>query len=426
MTQRLGSFLFGSLIVVFGSWLGACTGDDGGTGSDAGASGAAGESEAGSGGHGGTGGGHAGTSGGNAGTSGGSGTGGSGSGGSGSCDASGMDLLANQDHELSGLSLGNGRLAFLAADLTLASPATIDTIKTDGTGRVTLYSPMDQRRVHQLLASGDTVYFLEVNNADVVPEEALFSVPLAGGTPMQLGTGKFPGARFVGIDDTNLYLAQNTDQPVGVIFQRVELASGDVTKAATLTDVGTAVHLQLSGDDIFFVASGAGADAGMVSAYSFPKNGSNVTPTKLWTEDAMRDSCNLSLGGLVATPTKVACGLFGVETRSRTGTSANAIIAEDLTNRAYAVVASSGEDLYLMTPPTTNDGVGHLDRIESSGGDITPIACDVHTLENHLADGTFPVQNEFEAFVGGDQLYWIEKHAPASGDASWFIRHAPK
>jgi hypothetical protein len=245
-----------------------------------------------------------------------------------------------------------------------------------------------------------------------------------GSKPRAPGAATFSGARFVGADDANLYLVWDTDQPVGAVFARVDETSGAKATAATLQNVSTPFYPQLSGDSIYFVDSTIGATID-TNTYGFLKAGANVTPTLLWTGNLMTDACNLGIGGLTATPTKLVCGLFGVESHARTGGPGAVVVPEDLTVRANEVVASDAENIYVNTPPTSATAVGSLQRVASSGGAITPIACDVRNLENHMADGTFPIQNEYEVIVGGNQLYWIEKNL-ATSDTTWTIRHAPK
>jgi hypothetical protein len=418
-----------SAFILLGTLLfAACTGSGrGGSGSrDAG--GSIGGSGPGTGGSSGTGGASGGRTSGTGGGGGGGGAGGGGgSSGSGACTVSGADILTNDAHQLSGLSFGGDRLAFLSSDLDLSVAPTIDTVLTDGTGRTTIHTPTGQRRVSGLLTRGANVYFLEMNEDPAVPMLELFSVPVVGSSATRLGTATFSGARFVGADDVNLYLVWTVDQPVGAVFGRVSETSGAEDTAATLTGVATPFYPQLSGDSIFFVTSSTGATI-TTSTYGFPKNGANVTPTMLWTADVASDTCRLAIGGLTATPTKLVCGLFGVESHARTGGPAAVVVPKDLTQRANEVVASDGENVYLMTAPQMNgvsSVVGSLQRVASSGAAITPIACDVHTIENHMADGTFPIQNEYEVVVGGDQLYWIEKNQATSG-TRWAIRHAAK
>jgi hypothetical protein len=420
-----------SLVALTALMMAACTSDDGSHSGDAGAgddggpggTGASTGGAASSGGRSGSGGSHSGGAG--AASSGGSSGSGGGSsdGGATGCTASGTDVVASDANQLSGLSFVGDRLAFLSNDLSLTNPATIDTVRLDGTGRTTIHTPTGQRRVSSLVTAGSVVYFLELNEDDI-PVLELFSVPVAGGTATRLGTDTFDGARFVGADDTNLYLEWTTDQPAGAVFARVSETSGTMAKAATQPDVGSPFYPQVSGDSVFFVATTSG-DPITTSAYGFPKDGANVTPTKLWSADPAHDTCYLSIGGFVATPTKLVCGLFGVESHARTGGPATVVIPKDMTQRAYQLVASDGENLYLDTPPESATAFGSLYRVPTSGSPITPIACDVHDLANHLADGTFPIQVEFEVITGDDQLYWIEK-TQTDTDAAWSIRHAAK
>ncbi|HEX4341015.1 MAG TPA: hypothetical protein VH062_34135 [Polyangiaceae bacterium] len=421
--------------------LGACTSSGSGGSSDAGLDAnpdATGPSTGGSTGAGGSGGrGGSAATGGSAGRAGSTGTGGStgtldggspssDSGtpdGGGSCSVSGTDLTTDATHQLSGLSFGGDRLAFLSSDLTLTDAPTIDTVHTNGTGRTTIYTPTGERRVNALITHGTTVYFLELND-DPSPMQELFSLPVAGGTATRLGAATFNAARFVGADDTSLYLVWDTDQPVGAVFARIVETTGAKATAATLENVATPFYPQLSGDSIYFVDSTIG-DPITTNTYGFPKAGADVTPTLLWTSNDTTDTCYLGIGGLTATPTKLVCGLFGVESHARTGGTGAVVVPKDLTMRANEVVASDAENVYLNTPPMDSTSVGTLQRVASTGGAITPIACDVRELENHMADGVFPIQNEFEVIVGGDQLYWIEKNV-STADTTWTIRSAAK
>jgi hypothetical protein len=341
-----------------------------------------------------------------------------------SCDVVTANVLGDDIKELSNLQLAGASLVFLSADLTLATPPAIEKIQQDGTGRTTLYTPAGDRRVHSLHVQGDRVLFLEQDNAATIPAEELWSIPLAGGTATRLGTATFDAARIIGSDATHLYVWSLTSMPVGTHFDRVDLVSGVVENVAISTDRGGPGQVTLSGNDIFFFAGKTGGDASISDIFRFAKTGSGVTPTILpGGTDAL---CDSRLGGIYATPTKLACGFGGVKAADRDGANITVVVPRDLLHPASRIlVGSDAETLYVMDREGQQAGTGKLYKVASSGGALAPVACDMSEVQSRLLDAVFPLQTEHELVIGATDTFWIE-HRGLAPSTKWFIRHVAK
>jgi hypothetical protein len=339
------------------------------------------------------------------------------------CTTLGANVVADDAKELSNLSVAGTSLVFLSADLSLTEAPGIETIGQDGTGRTTLYRPVGDRRVHGLLVQGDRVLFFEQDNAAVVPAKELWSVPLAGGAPTRIGAETFVEARMIGADATNLYVSRTTDAPIGVRFDRIDLATGAVANAAVLTGRGGAAQVHISGNDVFLMAGGVGDQASVSDIFRFDKNGTGVTPTALpGGTDAL---CDSRLGGLWATPTKLACGFDGVKAGGRDGTGIGVVVPSSQLQHLNVLVGSDAENLYVTDRSKAVSGGGTLHKVASTGGALFPIACDLGPLANRLVDAFFPVQTEYELVIGASEVFWIEKRGLGQA-TKWFVRHAAK
>jgi hypothetical protein len=128
---------------------------------------------------------------------------------------------------------------------------------------------------------------------------------------------------------------------------------------------------------------------------------------------------------MYSTPTKVACGFTGLNAYGHDGTGLSALIPKDpLQLGPNVLVGADAETLYLFNRDKASKGVGTLVKIQSSGGAITPVACDLSTLQNRVVDAFVPVPTEYEVTVGATDVYWSEKRGLAT--PACFLRHAPK
>lgn len=341
------------------------------------------------------------------------------------CTVLGTNAIANEPKQLSNLEVTATSVVFLSVPDGAAPPASIEKMNLDGTGRTTLYTSAGDRRIHSMKVQGDVAYFFETDNAATIPVDELWSIPLAGGTPTRVGTVSFDGPRFIGSDAANLYVAYDAAAANAIHFDRVVLASGTVENAALLPDRAGANMTSITGNDVFFWAAKTGADANVADIFRFDKTATAAAPTAL--PGGVDALCDIRTAGLFSTPTKVACGFSGLNAYGHDGSGLSPLIPKDLTHLGPNVlVGSDAETLYVFNREKALQGVGTIVKISSSGGAITPVACDLSTLQNRLVDASFPVQTEYEVTVGATDVYWIEKRQSGGAPAAWFVRHAPK
>lgn len=330
----------------------------------------------------------------------------------GACDRMGRDVTEQGSKILSNLTVSGDTLVYLAGDPTLLMAPTVESVKTDGTSPAVLYTSTGRRRVHSVFAYGDSVFFYE-DNEDVVPKHELFRIPLTGGEATRVGAVANEDGYIFGVDESHVYLVRNTDQPVGSVFERVEIATGTLSVIGTITETGTPGHVMLSGNDVFFHAGFAGSRASEPSnVYGFAKDADNATPSILW-ETGPQDPCGFPLGGLVATPTKLGCGFSAVASHNRDGSEPLVLIERDAVGPLNIVVASDAENLYLIETSSGEARDARMKRTKSTAGEVTNVVCDLGTVANQLVDGSFPIGYEWEVVVGESEVYWVER---ASGE----------
>lgn len=339
------------------------------------------------------------------------------------CTVLGANAIANEPKQLSNLEVTATSVVFLSVPDGAAPPASIEKMNLDGTGRTTLYTSTGDRRIHSMKVQGDIAYFFETDNAATIPVDELWSIPLAGGTPTRVGTVSFDGPRFFGSDAANLYVVYDAAAANAIHFDRVVLASGTAENIALLPDRAGANMTSISGNDVFFWAAKTGADANVADIFHFDKTAAAATPTML--PGGVDALCDIRLGGMYSTPTKLACGFSGLNAYGHDGSGLSVIIPKDLLQSGPNVlVGTDAETLYVFNRQTSATGVGAMMKVPSAGGAVTPVACDLSTLQNRLVNAFFPVQTEYEVTVGSTDVYWIEKRGVAP--AAWFLRHAPK
>lgn len=333
----------------------------------------------------------------------------------GSCDRMGRDVTEQGGKILSNLTIAGDTLVYLAGDPKLLMAPTVESVKVDGTSPAVLYTSTGRRRVRSVFAYGDSVFFYE-DNEDVVAKHELFRLPLAGGEATRVGDVANEGGYIFGVDESHVYLVRNTAQPVGSVFERVEIATGALSVIGTITGTGTPGHVMLSGNDVFFHAGFAGPGASQPSnVYGFAKDADNATPSILW-EAGPQDPCGFPLGGLVATPTKLGCGYGAVASHNRDGSEPLVLIERDALAPLNIVVASDAENLYLIETSSGQARDARMKRTKSTVGEVTNVVCDLGTVANQLVDGAFPIAYEWEVVVGEREVYWIERASGEDGE----------
>ncbi len=401
----------------------------GGTGSSGTGSSGTGSSGTGSSGTGSSGTGSSGTGSSGTGSSGTGSSGAGGTGGSGTCPAASKEVVPAQTNAISNLCVVGDKLVFLSSDTSDGTPSKIDVIHSDGTQRSTLHTSTGGRRVRSVMAAGSDVFFLEANE-DTVPVYELWRVPVAGGAAARVGTASFPNGSIFGLDATHVFVVVTSDQPVGALFERVTISSGAIEHLGSTTGTpaysSVPAHVSISGTDIFFIAGGTGASAGLDKAVlSFKTTDTNAAPKMLWTVPT-NDPCMLPLGGLLATPTTLACGFSEIDTHKRDGTSPHTLVANDFM-QGHVLVATDAENLYVIQRVGPTEHAGLMQRIPSAGGSLTKLVCDLGPVSNKLVDGTFRIQTDYEVAMGASSVFWVEEPSDAtSGAVSYLLRSAPK
>jgi hypothetical protein len=75
------------------------------------------------------------------------------------------------------------------------------------------------------------------------------------------------------------------------------------------------------------------------------------------------------------------------------------------------------------------DGVANVrvKKIESGGGAVTPIACDVGRISWQFVDASFPNQTEYQVGLGDEDIVWVDERVPDGAVAPTItIRSAPR
>ncbi|MBC8071729.1 MAG: hypothetical protein IAG13_25615 [Deltaproteobacteria bacterium] len=328
------------------------------------------------------------------------------------CDApAAREVLAFGADILSNLTVTDTAAVMLVVTQDINHRSRIDTVALDGSGLTTLHTGTDAISLVSVFAHGDTVYFLERDYSEPVPLDVLHRVPIAGGVPQPIGTVALEGAAIVDVDDTSIYLVRGTITPVGNVFERVDIASGALTRIGASVDRGGPLQLHASADRLVFHTGGIGDAAGGPRQVSMlPKDGDDVTPTVLWsvapTDD---DPCFLPLTGLYPTPTRIACGFSGVATRALDGSMQQVLVEPDILAQTNILVAVDGEQLYVSNSTLDSEASGHILRLATDDATRTPVACNLHSLAYRLVDGVFPNQTEYEVVVGATEVFWVEQ-----------------
>lgn len=341
--------------------------------------------------------------------------------------AASRSLLADHPRGLTGLSVVDGG-DLVALSVAVGTPTQVVRVDGQDGGATTLFESQGDRRIESLIAAGDTIYYLERDNADPLGAAELFTLPIAGGTPTRVGDVGFDVGRLFAVADGYVYNWRDTDQPVAAVFERVDVAAAAIERIATTADgTGTPFHVTLSGDTIFFMQGFAGAGASEpVHVYAMAKDADDVAPDDLF-QAPTDDPCFGPLGGLFATPTKLACGYADVFVRDRDGGNPTALLESMSLDPGYLLGAADGENLYVLqviAPGGAQDG--RIVRIASSGGELVDIACDVGPIGNPLIDGFFPDQTEYEIAFGDTEMFWIEAGNDDAGNPRYAVRAATK
>ena len=285
-----------------------------------------------------------------------------------------------------------------------APPTRIDRIHRDGTGRTTLYTSESGRFVRWLQSSSSDLYFLE-ESGDIVPKASLYRLPASGGAATKVGTAEWEQARLFAVVGGYAYLTVLLNQPVGAQFERVNLASGEVTVFAKITGTGVPQKTQIVGSELFFAAGQAGAGSTLLPAvYRVSTEGVMASPTSLGTVGGQ--DCLLPIGGLFVTPTKMVCGLGGVVTFDHNGVSPAVLIAKDPTHLT-TVVAAEGESLYYAERSGPRDDVA-LSRLSSSDSTLSPIAC-TRKISYEYVDGLLQDQTRYQVAFSPSEIFWFEE-----------------
>jgi len=348
------------------------------------------------------------------------------SGGDEGCTVLASTVLADGPKQLSDIGLAGEQLVFVSDDEAVAIPPTIERVNTDGSGRVSLHVPSGTRRVIDIQLLDDQVYFLEEETADPIPAPELWSIPVAGGTATRVGLSTFHAGRFFGADASHVYIAQDTDQPVGSTFDRVEVATGTPVRVATSpANTGTPTQFSMTASEVFYVAGTTGPGGGAKDLYRFAKNLVAQTPAKVL-PSGLSDLCDIDLGGVYTTPSKIGCGFSALRVGNHDGTGIVELVAKDALRPASIIlVGSDSEFFYLHDSTGKTTRTSNLRRIASQGGEIAPIACDLGPLQNRLHRAFFPIQTEYEVIVGTTHVYWVEMSGSVS-DPKWTLRRAAK
>jgi hypothetical protein len=328
------------------------------------------------------------------------------------CGIAPRSVTEPEDRTFSNLSVAGDTLVFLAADPATSS-ATIEAVGTNGEGRQTLHTPTSGHRFRSVLAHDDTVYFLQEND-EIVSTHELFTLPLTGGTPAALGPG-VPDGHIFGIDDTHLFTVRDA------IFERIALTDGSVERVGSMPTAGTPLHVQLSGDHIFFDAGMAGTSNPHL-VYRLDKTATDAAPEVLWDTSEGSDPCYILLGNLLATPTKLVCGYFDLATRNRDGTNQEILFDGSVLTGTKVPMAVDGETVYVGS---VGEAPRRLTRMTSAGEDEEVIVCDTGSVGNKRLDGYFPIINVYEFVVGATELFWVETDTD-SAEALNSIRRATK
>lgn len=344
------------------------------------------------------------------------------------CD--GADLVPSRDltvadaRSLSGVHVVDGGVVMLRTDVTFAQPTAIDTVALDGGEVTTLHASVDHRQVTSVVAQGDMIYFLERDNALPEPVNEVYALPVSGGAATRLGESQFARTRLVAIDGDAIYTVRDTLDPIGNTFERIARADGAVTILGSTPD-GTPTQVHVRDGVLYFVSMHDAGGTLRAGVYQLPTDGTDATPTLLF-EGGLDEPCALGLGGVFPTASKLACGFAGVVVRALDGGDPQTLLDPGI-DRAptHVLVQADDEVLYLLLQD--EDVPQHLGRMRTDDATLAPVACDLDgVVANHLIDGFFPIQTEYEVVVGAQDIVWVEQRSNDVGTATFLLRAAAK
>ncbi len=344
------------------------------------------------------------------------------------CDDGGVapsrDLTAADARSLSGVHVVDAGVVMLRTDVTFAQPTAIDLAALGGGDVTTLHTSIDDRQVTSMVAAGDTVYFLERDNALPEPVNEVYALPVAGGVATRLGDSQFASTRLVAIDDDAIYTVRDTIDPIGNTFERIARADGAVSIIG-ISPNGTPTQVHVRDGIMYFVSNHDAGGTLSAGVYQLPTDADAASPTLLF-EGGIDEPCVLGLGGVFPTPSKLACGFAGVIVRAPDGSDPQTLFDPGI-DRAptHVLVQADGEALYLLLQ---DEGVPqHLGRMRTDDGTIAPVACDLDgVVANHLIDGFFPIQTEYEVVIGAQDIVWVEQRTDDVGAATFLLRATAK
>jgi hypothetical protein len=322
-----------------------------------------------------------------------------------------VDAIAGS---VTAMSVGSTEVVFVVRDDAFVTH--IESVPLAGGDRTTLHTSAGGDVVVSVLVVGSDVLFLETPAGEQA--SALFSLPLGGGAPTAIGMSTWAGAeRLVAADADSAYVVYL--EPNSVI-DRVDRASGDSSRVGSADGTGTPSHPQLAGTDLFFVAGMAG-ETGPSTVYRLDATGNDAAAEAVGAIGADQE-CGFPLGGLTATASALVCGFSAVASYARADVTQRTTLVPGEPSKQRVVVGSSGETVYTIELSNGTTAV-RMNKIASSGGDLTPVACDLHKVANQSVDASFPAQNAYQVGFSESDVVWVEQSADAT---SYSIRKAPK
>jgi hypothetical protein len=294
------------------------------------------------------------------------------------CSAAGAPTAVVSGISVSALRLSGSDLIFIddnGGTGGVLNSRAIRRVATDGSGAALVFAGPAEKQIVSLIATADTVYFLQNESTRVTAKANLYRVAKAGGAAEPVspnGKGFQADAVIFAVDETQVYLNDAHD------FVRVTLATGEQTIVASVD--GKPSDPQLLGDKIWFAAL-----RGLDGVFSVPANANAATPTR---------AGSLTCGPLTVSVTNngIFCGVPGGVIRAGLDGTGKMTVADAVTLADGSLRPSppDGEVLYVYG----GSNAAPIYRVPTAGGPLQAMACGRGLI------GQFA--------YGPDAIYWSE------------------
>lgn len=289
----------------------------------------------------------------------------------------------------------------------------------NGNPAVMIHESRDARAVVSVAWAGERVAFLEAGGPNE-PSTLFLDEPTNNFVAEQLGQREFDGLERIA--DANAEEVLVLFAEGGVTLDRIATADGFPTRLGTVANGISPSHFARSGDEFYFRAGIDGP--GNTAIYNLSGSDMLATPRTVGTigSDA---GCGFPVGGLVATPSSLICGLTSVTAFDRaSGGNARVILEELSAGEEQVVFGASGETVFVADLSDSVELVA-LRAVASDGSSESDLVCDMREVLNRRRDVESPDVSDFQFAVGDGRVVWTqERRGTVAGAATLEIMTA--